>query len=236
MDKNETKFSADEQLRIDAVRNLLNHSDDPEDKINLTYIDQFERQAGMTQKEKILDMAQDNSLYKEDRMKQRFGYIKRITSIRGSIFIEVDEDKALKAAKNTAFRVLGPLADPDKYKKFIAENMAKSTIMSIKTFLRNIKNLAMMVSINPAAFGSGKGGGEVRDILDDAKGAISDARAYLKKHRLDMPEGAYNLMMGGTLHVNDPKQFSTYIGEDWQKELTEKAKAEEASKLLFGNL
>lgn len=236
MDNKESKFTKEEQLRIDAVRNLLRHSDDPEDKINLSYIDQFERQANMTTSEKIKDLASDNSLYKDDRMKQRFGSIKRITSIRGSIFIEVDEDRALKAAKNIAFRVLGPLADPDTYKKFVAENTSKSTVMSIKTFLRNIKSLATMVSINPDAFGAGKGGGEIRNILEDAKGAISDARAYLKKHRLDMPEGAYDLMMGGNLQVTDPKQFATYIGEDWRKELTEKAKAEEASKLLFGNL
>lgn len=234
-DKSE-KFTQEEQLRIDAVRNLLRHSDDPEDKINLGYIDQFERQASMTTEEKIKDLASDNTAYKDDQMKQRFSAIRKITSIRGSIFIDVDEDKALRNAKNIAFRVLGPLADPDKYKKFVAENMSKSTVMSIKTFIRNIALVASMVKTNPKAFGEGAGGGEIRNIIEDAKGAIKDARTYLKKHRLDMPEGTYQLLMGGDLKVDDKKQFAAYIGQDWQKQLVNQEKAEEASKLIFGKL
>lgn len=229
----ETIISNEQKQRADAVRFMLQHSNDPEDKIDLEYMDKFEKRANMTLTEKLKDMSSNPVKNVDDRLKQRFDCIRGIFSVRGAIYIDVDEHKALLQAKHKAFRVLGPNVDEETYKNYVAENMPKSTILSIRKLLRNIKTLSTMVATNPTAFGDGHGGGEIRDIMEACLGAIKDARAYLKRKRYDMPEGTYELLYGGDLQSTDKKSFAQYIGEDWDKHLDNKLHTDAAERLII---
>ena len=217
-------LSKEQQERMDAVRNLLRLSKEPASKVLLSDVDRFERQAGMTAAEKVLDTANDNTPYKDSRMQQDFGCIKAIKSVHGAIVIEVDEAKALKEAKVSAFRVLGPLATDKQIIDYVGEHQFKTTILSVPKFIRNLKSLISLAQVAPENFGLGTGGGHIHDILEDAVGAIRDARAYLRANKEKLPEALYDMLCGHDLQVTDKKKFVDYLGKDWEAELSVKEK------------
>ena len=211
-------LTQDQQQRMDAVRELLRHSKDPVDKVKLQDIDKFERQAGMDPMQIIKDNAKIQTPYQDSAMQQHFTSIRRIVAVNGAILIEVDEDDSLKAAKLKAFRVLGPLADQEEVFKYIEDHRAKTTMLTVPKFIRNLKMLMSLVQIAPENFGAANGGGEVRDIIDASMGAIRDARAYLRANKEKLPEGVYNYLRGGVMQTTDKREFVKYLGKDWEKD------------------
>lgn len=225
-------LSTDQQQRMDAVRELLRRSKDPLDKVKLSDIDRFERQAGMTSAQMAKDLASDPTPYKDSQMQQHFGAIKRISAVNGAILIEVDEENSLQAAKLKAFRVLGPLADQETYFRYIEEHRAKTTMITVPKFIKHLRLLMAMVQIAPEHFGANSGGGEIRDIVDASMGAIRDARAYLRANKEKLPEGVYNYLRGGELQLTDKREFATYLGEDWEKDAENQYRASQALDLI----
>lgn len=211
-------LSTEQQQRMDAVRELLKHSKDPVDKVKLQDIDKFERQAGMNPMQIIEDNKKIQTPYQDSAMQQHFSSIRRIVAVNGAILIEVDEDNSLQAAKLKAFRVLGPLASQEEYFKYIEDHRAKTTMLTVPKFIRNLKMMMSLVQIAPENFGANNGGGEVRDIIDAAMGAIRDARAYLRANKEKLPDGVYNYLRGGMLQTTDKREFAKYLGKDWEKD------------------
>lgn len=211
-------LSNDQKQRMDAVRELLRHSKDPIDKVKLSDIDRFERQAGMDATQIIKDNSRHQADYQHASMQQHFSAIRRIVAVNGAILIEVNEEDSLKAAKLKAFRVLGPLAPQEEVFKYIEEHRAKTTMLTVPKFIKNLKLMMQIVQIAPENFGADNGGGEVRDIIDASMGAIRDARAYLRANKEKLPEGLYNYLRGGEMQTTDKREFAKYLGNDWEKD------------------
>lgn len=233
--ENRTPVTEKDRAKLDAVRNLLRASKDPNAALKLEDIDRFERQAGMTASEKIEDMKKDNSQYKEARLLQRFSSIKGIYGVRGCIYIDVDEHKSLEAAKLKAFRVLGPLAPAEEVKQYIANNTEHSKVLTVPMFRQNLQTVLMMVAHAPEYFGEGRGGGEIRDIVEASKAAIRDARGWLFKHRHVIPEQTYKMLASQPVQLNDEKDFALLLGDEWKKDLVAAANQSSATRLIIGD-
>lgn len=230
----ERKFITEEERRkIEMVKEALRRSDDPDDKLILKSTEDFERQDGMTMEEKLIDISRDNSPYKTSMMQQRFSSIKRIRAVRGSIYIEIDEHDAYKAARLQALRTMGPLTSPEELKTYIAEHMNRSKLLSVPKFVRNLKLLSYMVRKAPQLFGEGTGGSTVRDILEDSRAAIKEALEYLRKHRDTMPPALYEVLTTKEIDIDNKAEFVTYLGDGWEKELDDKERAVTGTNLLL---
>ena len=226
-------LTEEQKSKLDAIRELHRHSHDPVDKEKLRTIEKFERQAGMTTVQKIQDEAKDDYDYKGSGLNQLFSTIKHITSYKGYILIDVDEYKAQERAKLQAFHALGPLATDEEYFEYVAKHSSKTTLLTINKFVKNLKLLVTMVQMHPELFGLSSGGSAVRDVLDEAFGAIKEARAYLKQHRHEMPEWLYNMLRGGDLQTTDKRKFIEYLGDDWQRAVSDRLNVDHASSIII---
>jgi hypothetical protein len=212
-------LTPEEQRKIDAVKNLLRESDKPMNKVMLADVERFERQAGMDFEEKVKDLAKDDTPYKDSRLQQSFSAIKRISAVRGAILIDVDEHDAMEAAKIQAFRVLGPLASQEELFKYVEEHASKTTLLSVRQFMKNLRVLLSMMKTMPQYFGDGHGGSVAKDIVEASLAAIKDARAYLKKFQNAMPPGVFAMLNGGIVELTDQAKFIDYLGEGWESDL-----------------
>lgn len=212
-------LTAEEQRKIDAVKSLLRESDKPMDKVMLSDVERFERQAGMDFEDKVKDTARDTTPYKDSRLQQSFSAIKRISAVRGAILIEVDEKDAMDAARIQAFRVLGPLATQEELFKYIEEHASKTKLLSIPMFIKNLRILLSMMKTMPQYFGDGHGGSVAKDIVEASLAAIKDARAYLKKFQNAMPPGVFAMLNGGKVELTDQAKFVDYLGDGWESDL-----------------
>jgi hypothetical protein len=212
-------LTPEERRKIDAVKNLLRESDKPMNKVMLADVERFERQAGMDFEEKVKDFAKDDTPYKDSRLQQSFSAIKRISAVRGAILIDVDEHDAMEAAKIQAFRVLGPLASQEELFKYVEEHASKTTLLSVRQFMKNLRVLLSMMKTMPQYFGDGHGGSVAKDIVEASLAAIKDARAYLKKFQNAMPPGVFDMLNGGTVELTDQAKFVDYLGEGWESDL-----------------
>ena len=226
-------LSEDQKKQLDAIRELHRHSHDPADAEKLRTIDKFERQAGMTAVQRMEDDGKEDYAYKGSKLNQLFTTIRRITTHKGYILIDVDEAEAERQARVKAFHVLGPLAPEEDIFKYVADNSNKTTLLTINRFMRNLKILVTMVQQHPERFGLGTGGSAVRDVLDEAFGAIKEARAYLKAHRHEMPEWLYNFLRGGDMQTTDKRKFIEHLGKDWDRVVAATHNVTDATRLFI---
>lgn len=213
------ELTPEEKSKIDAVKRLLKESDKPMDKVLLSDVERFERQAGMDFEQRVKDMAQDSTPYKDSRLQQNFSAIRKISAVRGAILIDVDEHDAMEAAKIQAFRVLGPLATPEELYKYVEEHASRTKLLSVPQFMKNLKLLICMMKTMPQYFGDGHGGSVAKDIVEASIAAIKDARAYLKKFQNAMPPGVFAMLNGGMVELTDQAKFVDYLGEGWESDL-----------------
>ena len=213
------ELTPEEKSKIDAVKRLLKESDKPMDKVLLSDVERFERQAGMDFEQRVKDMAQDSTPYKDSRLQQNFSAIRKISAVRGAILIDVDEHDAMEAAKIQAFRVLGPLATPEELYKYVEEHASKTKLLSVPRFMKNLRLLICMMKTMPQYFGDGHGGSVAKDIVEASIAAIKDARAYLKKFQNAMPPGVFAMLNGGMVELTDQAKFVDYLGEGWESDL-----------------
>lgn len=227
------KISPEDKAKLDSVKELLRLSKEPIDKVKLADVERFERQAGMKPHERIEDSKLDDSLYKDSRLQQHFACIKRITSVRGFIYMDINEDISFKDASLEAFRVLGPLASDEEIKKYIADHQIKCTLLSIPKFIRNLKFLVYMVRSAPELFGSSRGGGTVRDIIADGLGAVRDALEYLRIHQNSIPPELYKFWTEGSLETSKHEDFVKHLGVDYHSVLATESNVSSANDLLI---
>jgi hypothetical protein len=166
-------------------------------------------------------------------MQQHFACIKRITSVRGFIYMDINEDISLKDASLEAFRVLGPLASEEEIKKYIADHQIKCTLLTIPKFLRNLKFLVYMVRTAPELFGASRGGGTVRDIVADGLGAVRDALEYLRLHQNSIPPQLYKLWTEGSLETSKHEDFVKHLGLDYHSVLATEGNLGRANEILI---
>jgi hypothetical protein len=211
----ENKKKPDE--RTLAVNRLVCLCSNP--NVSPEEISKWEARAGMTPVERLNEIAKDDSLYKDDKLQQNFSSIRSIKAIKGWIVVDVDECDSRQAAIDAAFRVLGPLAPEADIKKYIAEHTKKTTMMSVRTFKRNLRTLAVMVAQLPQYFGAGKGGTAAKDLMKEGLAAIREAKEYIIKHANTIPPFMIEQMLGDELKTCDETKFATYLGEGWENML-----------------
>ena len=68
--------------------------------------------------------------------------------------------------------------------------------------------------------------------MDEALGAIRDARAYLKQHKNELPEEWYNFFAGGDVQTTDKRKFIEYLGKDWEHGVAQIGKESDAANIL----
>ena len=212
-----------------AVNRLVSLCSNP--NVSPEEITKWERRASMSAVERIDEMANDTTPYKDDKLQQNFSSIRSIKAVDGFIVIDVDENNSRQAAIDTAFRVLGPLAPEQDIKKYVAEHTNKTTMMSVKTFKRNMRNLAVMIAQNPQYFGAGRGGTAARDIMKEGFAAIREAKKYLIKNAHTIPPMIMEALLGEEIQTCDTEKFKSYLGEGWEDKL-KVANIETAKQLL----
>lgn len=210
-----TERKADE--RTEAVNKLVSLCSNP--NVSQEEIAKWERRASMTPVERLDEIAKDNTPYKEDKLQQNFSSIRSIKAINGFIVIEVDEANSRQAAIDAAFRVLGLLAPEEEVKRYIAEHTNKTTMMSVKTFKRNLRNLAVMVAQLPQYFGAGRGGTAAKDIMKEGFAAIREAKKYLIKNAHTIPPMILEALLGDEIQTCDTEKFKSYLGDGWEAQL-----------------
>lgn len=223
----------EQRAKLDALRELHAHSHDTVDKIKLRTIDKFERQAGMTVIQRVEDEAKDDYAYKGSGLNQMFSTIKRIVGYKGSILIEVDEAKSAEKAKLQAFQNLGPFATPEEIFKYVEDHTDHTVMLTIPRFIKNLRNFVAYVAGHPERFGKNTGGSAAREVMDEALGAIRDARAYLKQHKHELPEDWYNFFNGGDVQTTDKRKFIEYLGKDWETEVAKIGSAVDATNIMI---
>lgn len=200
-----------------AVNKLVSLCSNP--NVSPEEIAKWEKLASMNAVERLDEIAKDDTPYKEDKLQQNFSSIRAIKSVNGFIVIEVDEHDSRQAAIDTAFRVLGPLAPEKDIKNYIAEHTNTTTMMSVKKFKRNLRNLAVMVAQLPEYFGANKGGTVAKDIMREGLAAIRESKKYLIKNAHTIPPMILEALLGDELQTCDPEKFKTYLGEGWEDRL-----------------
>lgn len=225
-------LTTEQKAKLDAIRELHSHSHDPIDKVKLRTIEKFERQAGMTVVQKMEDEAKTDYAYKGSGLNQMFSTIKRIVGHRGFILIEVDEAKSAERARLQAFQALGPLATAEDLYKYVEDHTDRTVLLTIPRFIKNLKNFVAIVAAQPERFGKNTGGSAAREVMDEAIGAIRDAREYLRQHKNELPEEWYNFFRGGDLQTTDKRKFVEYLGSDWEREVTNIGKAIDATNIM----
>lgn len=232
-------MNKDEELKAlraktEAVRKLMNL-----DSLNITDVDlnrvkKLEEQASMNPMQKLQAIADDNTPYKEDKLQQHFSAIKAITHLNGFILIKVDEHNSRRAATEKAIRVLGLNAPVTTFNEYVANHTHHDTVMSVKSFVKRLRNLSLMVAMHPELFGSGRGGGNVGELFKEAKAAINEARKWLIKNRVDWlkDERIREELVSPDFMISEKTSIDNLLGKGWEKASVENADIIKAAKML----
>lgn len=192
------------------------------DSLNITDVDlkrvaQLEEDARtLTPLQRLKKMAKEQEDYSRDKMQQRFSSIKSIKNYKGLIYIEVDSHDSRRAATEEAIKVLGLDAPHTEFMDYVASRTYHDTIMSVETFMRNIKLLVTMATMAPEYFS--KGGGELKDLMKEAREAVKEARKYIKKEYLSkLPKETAAILVSRNFSTEDPKLLGSYLEPGWDK-------------------
>ena len=220
--------------KTEAVRKLMSL-----DSLNITDVDlkkvsELEKQARLSPLDKLQKLADDNTPFKEDKLQQHFSAIKAITHVRGFILIKVDEHNSRRAATEKAIRVLGFNAPLTKFNEYVAAHTHKDTVMSIRSFVRRLRTISLMVAQNPVLFGSNRGGSNIRELFKEAKAAISEARKWLVKNRADIlkDERVREELESPDFYISDKTSIDNLFGKGWEKSMIKEGNLIKAADIL----
>lgn len=220
--------------RTEAVRQLMSL-----DSLNITDVDlkrvaELESQANLSAVDKMQKLAEDSTPFKEDKLQQHFSAIKAITHVNGFIFIKVDEHNSRRAATEKAIRVLGLNAPVSQFNEYVANHTHQDTVLSVKSFVKRLRNLSLMVAMNPALFGSGRGGSNVNELFKEAKAAIKEARAWLIKNRADwlVDDKLRDELVSPDFMISDKTTINNLLGQGWERALIDTQDAVKAASVL----
>lgn len=204
-----------------AVLELLKISKEKATDELLEKAKKLEARAKMSAVEQLEDMAKDRDPYADSKMQQTFPTIKNVVAIKGKILIIVDELYATKLALEEAVNVLGVLAKPQDIMEYVESHKNRTTLLTVGKFMRNISNLLYLAKNHPDMFGSGTGGGPLKDFMEAARAAIKEAHDYLVKNFGndvgDVPATELGFNVPETTNL---QEFARILGEDWEEALT----------------
>lgn len=222
------------RARTEAVRRLMSL-----DSLNITDVDlhrvaELESQAKLSPVEKLQKLADDNTPYKEDKLQQHFSAIKSISHMNGFILIKVDEHNSRRAATEKAIKVLGLNAPLATFNEYVANHTHKDTVLSVKSFVKRLRMLSMMVAMNPNLFGSDRGGSNVRDLFKEAKEAIKEARKWLSKNRADWlkDDKIREELASPDFIISDKTSIDNLLGKGWERAMIKDGNIVKAADIL----
>lgn len=205
------------QERTDAVKALLKASESDENHAKLQHIEKLERRAKMSFEDQLADMAKDaEEAYADDKFNQRFDCLKDIKAVDGFITLVADEHKAMKNAMDKAVAVLGEHTPASELIDYAEKHAVKTTVMSVRNFENHLRLVLMMVAQAPEYFGYGKGGTELRDIIDRSKAAIEEARRWFEKNNNTIKPDLYKALCSDDLVCSDEQKLGILLGENWR--------------------
>lgn len=204
-----------------AVLELLKISKEKATDELLEKAKKLEARAKMSVVDQLKDMAEDRDPYADSKMQQTFPTIKNVVAIKGRILIIVDENYATKLALEEAVNVLGVLAKPQDIMEYVESHKNRTTLLTVGKFMRNMSNLLYLAKNHPDMFGSGTGGGPLKDFVEAARAAIKEAHDYLVKtygnEVGDIPATEMGFNVPETTSL---KEFAEILGDDWEEDLT----------------
>lgn len=204
-----------------AVLELLKISKEKATDELLEKAKKLEARAKLSAVEQLEDMAKDRDPYADSKMQQTFPTIKNVVPIKGRILIIVDENYATKLALEEAVNVLGVLAKPQDIMEYVEEHKNRTTLLTVGKFMRNLSNLLYLAKNHPDMFGSGNGGGPLKDFMEASRAAIKEAHDYLIRtygnEVGDVPATELGFDVPETTNL---REFAEILGNDWEEELT----------------
>lgn len=222
-EKNKAAELEDRKKKTQAVKDLLRMSDTAANARLLKEVEERERVAGMTPIDQMQYMANRDVEYLDSKMQQQFPSLQAIKAVQGMILLIADEKKAYDAAVDYARQLVGievEMTDPERFMKVVSDHWVHTTLMSVSRFRINFLTIMEAAAKYPHYFGDGRGGSVLRDIYKEARAAVLEAEAYLRKHGDELPEGALAVIDGPEFVLDDPKQFERVLGFGWEKNLT----------------
>lgn len=223
VEQKKTAELEERRKKTQAVKDLLRMSDTAANAKTLKEIEERERLAGMTPLDQMQYLANRKVEYLDSKMQQHFPSLQAIKAVQGMILLIADEKKAYDAAVEYARQLVGievEMTDPEAFSKVVSDHWVHTTLMSVSRFRINFLTIMEAAAKYPQYFGDGRGGSVLRDVYKEARAAVLEAEAYLKKHGDELPEGALSVIDGPEFILDDPKQFERVLGFGWEKNLT----------------
>jgi hypothetical protein len=230
----ENKTMTEAEIRTAAVKELLKASESDENHTKLEHIEMLERRAKMTPVEQLDDIAkQAQKPYSEDQMQQRFDCLKDIQHVNGFIYLIADTAKSRVKAMDKAIAIFGEHADPQELLNYAEQHTLYDTVMSVYNFEKHLRLIITMAAQAPHYFGYGRGGSELKEVIERGKAAMREAHEWFKKHNNEVSKDLYDALCGDETICTDEKKFRMLLGEHWEELIEDRDNIHAVGKLLF---
>jgi hypothetical protein len=222
------------EKRTKAVKELLKACESDENHAKLEHIEKLERRAKMTPTEQLEDMAnEEHKPYADDALQQRFDCLKDIQHINGFIMLIADTAKSRVKAMDKAFAVLGEHADPQELVKYADEHTLYDTVMSVHNFEKHLRLVLTMAAQAPHLFGYGRGGSELRELVERARAAMKEAHDWFKQHNNTVNVDLYKALCSDETVCTEEGKFNLLLGNNWKELVKERDNLHAVEKLIF---
>ena len=156
--------------------------------------------------------------YADSLMRVTFPSLRAIKHVNGVIMLVADNVAATKQAIAEAEDILGPAASHEEVLKEAEKRKVKTTLMSVKTFKRNLMNTLQLCNGHSELFGAGSGGGALKDIYQEGVAAIKEAEKYWESQNRILTKEIKDFMNVGV--ATDEATFSILLGKNWKTDNT----------------
>lgn len=222
------------EKRTKAVKELLKASDTAENYEKLQHIEMLERRAKMKPEDQLADIAeQGNKVNITEALQQRFDCLKDIQHNNGFIMLIADTAKSRQKAMEKAVKVLGEHADPQELLDYAEKHTLYDTVMSVYNFEKHLQLVLTMAAQAPHLFGYGRGGSELREIVDRARAAMREAHAWFKQHNNEISKDVYDALCSDETVCTDESKFKLLMGAHWKEAVQNRENIQAVGKLIF---
>jgi len=177
-----------------------------------------ERLAKLKPHERLLEEAKKRQNVADSMMRVTFPCLRGIKHVNGVIMVIADDNAATKQALIEAQDILGPAASAEDVMKEAEKRKIKTSIMSVRVFKRNLLNTLMLCNGHSEMFGSGSGGGALKDIYQEGVAAIQEAEKFWIKNNKNLTKEVKDFMNEGL--STDEATFSLLLGKNWKTDNT----------------
>lgn len=178
-------------------------------------IEEAERLEKLPPHERLREMAKRRVEYADSLMQVTFPTLKAIKHVNGVIMLVADSTAAMKQAITEAEALLGPAASHADVMAEAERRRNKTTLMSVRTFKRNLLNTLQLCNGRAEMFGAGTGGGQLKDIYNEGVAAIREAEKFWAKENKNLTKEVKDFMNGAGV-TNDESSFAMILGPDWK--------------------